>query len=136
MPSDVRFTQAQKWDLLRMSGAAVVSTVFFGIPMFIAQPELAPPGARSAARAADARPADVSVLASDTVARVETPALEALSQRVGLHGRSHRSVPRDSLESRRRRPLAAASDRALARRLGRLLAGSGRYEVRPFPSVE
>jgi hypothetical protein len=137
MPSDVRLTQAQKWDLVRMSGAAVVSTVFFGIPMFIARPEIAPPVGRSDARAADARPAaDVSVLVSETVAPVEAPALEALPQRVGLHGPSHRRVASATLEPRRRRQLAPASDRSLARRLGRLLAGSGRYEVRPFPSLE
>ena len=137
MPSDVRLTQAQKWDLLRMSGAAVVSTVFFGIPMFIARPELAPPVTRIDDRAADARPAaDVSVQVSETVARVETPVLAAPPQRVGLRGASHRSVASAALESRRRRPVAPASDRPLARRLGRLLAGSGRYEVRPFPSLE
>ena len=137
MPSDVRFTQAQKWDLLRMSGAAVVSTVFFGIPMFIARPEVVPAVARSEARAADTRPAaDVSVLVSQTVAPVTTPALDALPPGVGLHVSSRRRVASAALQSRQRRHLASASDRPLARRLGRLLAGSGRYEVRPFPSLE
>jgi hypothetical protein len=136
MQSDVRLTPAQKWDLLRMSGAAVVSTVFFGIPMFIARPEVVPAVARSEARAADTRPAaDVSVLVSQTVAPVTTPALEALPSRVALRVPSRR-VASATLQSRERRQLPSASGKPLARRLGRLLAGSGRYEVRPFPSLE
>ena len=38
MPSDVHFTRAQKWDLVRLSAAAVASTVFFTVPMFLAHP--------------------------------------------------------------------------------------------------
>jgi hypothetical protein len=133
MPSDVRLTHAQKWELLRMSGAAVVSTVFFGIPMFMARPELVPPGARPA----DTRPtADVSVLVSETVAPVTTPALEALPSRTGLHVPARRRVAHATLQSRAQRQLASVPGKPLARRLGRLLAGSGRYEVRPFPSLE
>ena|SRR6266508_3280142 len=137
MQSDVRFTQAQKWDVLRMSGAAVVSTVFFAIPMFVARPELIPAVARSEARPTDTRPAaEVSVLVSETVAPVATPAWDTLPARVALHVPSRRSVASDPLHSRDRRPLASGSGRPLGRRLGRLLAGSGRYEVRPFPSLE
>jgi hypothetical protein len=133
MQSDVRFTQAQKWDLLRMSGAAVVSTVFFGIPMFMARPEVVPAGARPA----DTRQtADVSVLVAETVAPVTTPALEALPSRVVLHVPARRGVARAPLQSRERRQLAPASGRPLARRHGRLLTGSGRHEVRPFPSLD
>ena len=137
MPSDVRLTPAQKWDLLRMSGAAVVLTVFFGIPMFIARPNPVAPAARSDAQATETRPAaDVSVLVSETVAPIETAALEGLPQRIGMHRRSHRSVASAPLGSRRQRQLAPASGRPLARRLGRLLVGSGRYGIRPFPSLE
>jgi hypothetical protein len=137
MQSDVRFTHAQKWDLVRMSGAAVVSTVFFGIPMFIARPEVGPPVARSDARAADTRPAaDVSVLISETVVPVTTPALAALPSRVGLRVSSRRSVASATLQPRERRQLGSVTGRPLARRLGRLVTGSGRYEIRPFPSLE
>ena len=41
MSSDLRFTQAQRWDLLRMSGAALVSTIFFAVPMFVSRPDSA-----------------------------------------------------------------------------------------------
>jgi hypothetical protein len=137
MQSDVRLTRAQKWDLLRISGAAVVSTVFFGIPMFMARPEIGPAVARSDARPADTRPsADVSVLVSEIAAPVTTPAWEARPARVTLLVPSRRHVASVTLQARDQRQLASASGRPLARRLGRLLAGSGRYEVRPFPSLE
>src|SRR3954467_10788298 len=38
MPSEVRFTRAQRWDLVRISAAAVASTVFFSVPMFLGRP--------------------------------------------------------------------------------------------------
>ena len=137
MQSEVRLTRAQKWDLLRMSGAAVVSTVFFGIPMFMARPEIVPAVARSYVRPADTRPpADVSVLVSEIAAPVMTPAWEALPARGALILSSRRHVTSATLQSRDRRQPVSASGRPLAHRLGRLLAGTGRYEVRPFPSLE
>ena len=136
MPSDVRFTQAQKWDLLRMSGAAVVSTVFFGVPMFIARPQIIPEIVQSEARPVGTRPADeVSVVVSQTVAPVTTPGWEARPAGVVRQMPSRRHVAGVTVSSRPRRPAASASGTALAR-LGRLLAGSGRHEVRPFPSLE
>ena len=137
MQSDLRLSQAQKWDLLRMSGAAVVSTVFFGIPIFMARPELVPAVARSEARPVDTPPpADVSVLVSEIVAPVTTPAWEGLPARISPRAPSRRHVASTTLQSRDRRPLVSAQGRPLARRLGRLLAGNGRYEIRPFPSLE
>ena len=131
MPNDVRFTQAQKWDLLRMSGAAVVSTVFFGVPMFISRPQIIPDAVRSDARPAATRPAgEVSVVVSEIVAPVTTPAWGARPARVVRQMPSRRHVAGVPAS---RRPVVSASGTALARRLGRLLAGSGRYEVRPFP---
>jgi hypothetical protein len=129
MQSDVRFTQAQKWDLLRMSGAAVVSTVFFGIPMFVARPAVVPEVPRSQAQPA----AEVSVLVSDTVASVTPPEWEAVRVK---HTPSRRRVASATPQSRQQRQLPSASGRPLAHRIGRLLAGTGRYEVRPFPSLE
>jgi hypothetical protein len=133
MSSDVQFTHAQKWDLLRMSGAAVVSTVFFGVPMFIARPERIPESRPAETRQA----AEVSILVSETVAPVTTPAWEALPAKSALPTPSRRHhVARATAPSLPQRPVPSASGTTLARRLGRLLAGSGRYEVRPFPSLE
>ena len=132
MPSDVRFTRAQKWDLLRISGAAVVSTVFFGVPMFIARP--LPEIVRSEKRTVAPRPAgEVSVVVSETVAPVTTPGWEARPAGAVRQMPSRRHTASATVRSRR--PVASASGTALVR-LGRLLAGSGRYEVRPFPTLE
>ena len=94
MPSEVRLTRAQKWDLLRMSGAAVVSTVFFTVPMFLTGPHVVRPEVRSAVLMPDAVAAGkpdillpvsapdtvsvdtVSVVTSTEVAAVTTPVLQ------------------------------------------------------------
>ena len=60
MPSEVRFTRAQKWDLVRISAAAVASTVFFTVPMFLVRPH--PAAAPIERRAAE--PRDMTLAAS------------------------------------------------------------------------
>ena len=104
MPSDVHFTRAQKWDLVRLSAAAVASTVFFTVPMFLAHPPEGGsqvgdhrPGAAEVATASGPNaPAstayssntgsksadeagDVSVVTSMEFALATTPALESAS---------------------------------------------------------
>jgi hypothetical protein len=149
MPSEVRLTRAQKWDLLRMSGAAVVSTVFFAVPMFLERPSLAriepPPAGGAASIVPDVVAADkpalslvasapatvsvntVSVVTSTEVAEVTTPVL----QRAAAAPRRHVSVERIQARARADAPAAIP----FGRRLARLIAGNGRYGVRPFPSV-
>jgi hypothetical protein len=143
MPSEVRLTRAQKWDLVRMSGAAVVSTVFFAIPMFLAHPNGAPPEARPAIQLASMTPDasavrnlaplpastldTVTVVTSTEMAAVSTPVL----QPPGAAPR--RRATGGTIQARQRgNGLAPAP---FGRRLARLIAGSGRYGVRPFPSV-
>ena len=145
MPSEVRLTRAQKWDLLRMSGAAVVSTVFFTVPMFFSRPVVARPDVRSAVVTPDATEAGqpdtfvpvnvpdsvsvdaVSVVTSTEVAAITTPVLQpsaaAPRRRAGV----------ETVEARAR-PSAPATI-PLGRKLARIIAGTGRYGVRPFPSV-
>ena len=147
MPSDMRFTQAQKRYLLRISGAAVVSTIFFGVPMFVGRPD----AARVQTAAGHEQPTPVTVapsqplttepsvvvVISDAVAQTTTPMLEALPP----------AAPRVRATPRRRQTLVSASSerqpahgaspsvQPLVKRLGRLLAGTGRYEVKPCPTV-
>jgi hypothetical protein len=148
MESDMRLTQAQKRDLLRMSGAAVVSTIFFGVPMFVGRPDasrvqvppalvqLSPAPAVTPDIGVERRDTDVAVVFSEAVAQVSTPKLGGARTPLVRPARQPRA-------SRRNPPaLAAAAEPGasqggtpLARRLGRLLAGSGRYQVRPFPTV-
>src|SRR5690349_15110285 len=73
MSSEVRFTRAQRWDLVRISAAAVASTVFFTVPMFLVAPH--PAATRIATRdgavtaRAESTPADnARSIALDSVA--------------------------------------------------------------------
>lgn len=148
MPSNMRFTQAQKRDLLRMSGAAVVSTIFFGVPMFVGRPD----AARVESRAGHEQQAPVAVpesqplaiepsvvvVVSDAVAETTTPMLVAPASATprprAARGRQTLAASPVNPE-RQRQDAASSSIKPLAKRLGRLLAGSGRYEVKPFPTV-
>ena len=147
MPSDMRFTQAQKRDLLRMSGAAVVSTIFFGVPMFVGPPNAArvqtvagdehhAPVAAAASQPLLTEPT-VVVVFSDAVARATTPMLETPSP-VATSGRAaapRRQTLAAASAERQNPPVVSSSVKPLAKRLGRLLAGTGRYAVKPFPTV-
>ena len=147
MASDMRLTQVQKRDLLRMSGAAVVSTIFFAVPMFIGRPDVGrlqaiaehaqaahAVGDTAAVPSGSAPAPEVAVVFSDAVATVTTPELEELAPPPVPRARS---VRQNAMAARPgpRAQVAPAAGRPLARRLGRLIAGSGRYEVRPFPTV-
>ena len=148
MASDMRLTQAQKRDLLRMSGAALVSTIFFSVPMFVGRPdsarlrgsvEQAHPIAAAAGSAAapDASASvtrEVAVVFSDAVAQVTIPQLQALSAPPSPRTRTVRQNAMAVKLGPRAQP-ASSAGKPLARRLGRLIAGTGRYEVRPFPTV-
>lgn len=144
MPSEA-LTRSQKRDLLRMSGAAVVSTVFFAVPMFSTRPTIVRPGVPSTTMTADAvapgKPDTfvpgsapdtvsvdtVSVVTSTELAGVTTPVLQA-SAPASTRRASARFV---HVRGRVSAPVATP----LRRRLARLIAGNGRYGVRPFPSV-
>ena len=148
MPSNMRFTQAQKRDLLRMSGAAVVSSIFFGVPMFVGRPDAArvesmasqeqqAPVAAPESQALAIEPS-VVVVVSDAVAETTTPMLVAPASATprprAARGRQTLAASPVSPE-RQRQDAASSSFKPLAKRLGRLLVGSGRYEVKPFPTV-
>lgn len=140
MPSEVRFTRAQRWDLVRISAAAVASTVFFTVPMFLVRPNhsathieapAAPP--RDIALASSFEPASrstvenaVSVVTSTEFAAVTTPSLQ------GTTGTQLRSVKPPQIRVHANTP---EPPRSLSRRLGRFLAGNGKYNVKPFPSL-
>jgi hypothetical protein len=147
MASDMRLTQEQKRDLLRMSGAALVSTIFFSVPMFVGRPDgarvqasaeqaqpIAAAGSAAATDAAASVTPEVAVVFSDAVAEVTIPQLQALSAPAAPRTRSVRQTAM-AVKLRPRPQAASAAGKPLARRLGRLIAGTGRYEVRPFPTV-
>jgi hypothetical protein len=155
MPSEVRFTRAQKWDLVRISAAAVASTVFFTVPMFLVRSH--PPGDRIESPAAQPRdiaaagladqppqsksPTDsapapsgaatdavgVSIVTSTEFAVATTPAFQGTAMPRSRSGKQ--------AQVRARANSPAPDPPSLKRRLGRFLAGDGKYNVRPFPTV-
>jgi hypothetical protein len=142
MPSDTPLTRAQKWDLLRMSGAAVVSTVFFAVPMFLSRPDVTRPQVRSVVQVPDAvAPSEpgillpVSSVSVDTVSVVTSTELAAVTrpvlQKSARAPRRRASAEQVQARARAHAPAAAP----FGRKLARLIAGSGRYGIRPFPSV-
>jgi hypothetical protein len=153
MPSEVRFTRAQRLDLVRISAAAVASTVFFTVPMFLVRPPNAPARVENRAtpprhlalaalsqpvtesqlpatsETAPSTPLDVnvvSVVTTTEVASVTTPALQGNA--------AARSRPAKPPQVRARASSPAATP-SLSRRLARFFAGNGKYNVKPFPTV-
>ena len=149
MPSEVRLTRAQKRDLLRMSGAAVVSTVFFAVPMFSTRPSVARPETRVPIMMPNVMPGAVAVGKPDThlpVSALDTVSLDTVSVVTSTEVAAVSTpVLRPSAPAPRRRPAVepvqararptAPAATPLGRRLARIIAGDGRYGVRPFPSV-
>lgn len=153
MPSAVPFTRAQKWDLVRISAAAVASTVFFTTPIFLVRPQ--PAAVRHETRAPEPRdgrvisspepanpsnspvesdatpskPLDenvVSVVTSTEFASATIPSLQRSTST-----RTQAGKPAQ-VRARANSPAPAPS---LGRRLVRFLAGKGKYNVKPFPTV-
>lgn len=142
MPSEVRFTRAQRLDLVRISAAAVASTVFFTVPIFLVRPDQPPAHIQSHSTsppdvllATSAAPATrfsaldgnaVSVVTSTEFASATMPSLQGATA-----ARSHSAKP-PQVRARANTPDPPQS---LSRRLARFLAGNGKYNVKPFPTV-
>jgi hypothetical protein len=152
MPSKVRFTRAQKWDLVRISAAAVASTVFFTVPIFLVRPHPAPSlesrvsehaefviatvsepqagsdaaSARAAVSSAATDARAVSVITSTEFAAATTPPLQGTTTL-----RLRAAKPAEI----RARANTAPAPPSLSRRLARFIAGTGKYNIKPFPTV-
>ena len=150
MLSEVHLTRAQKWHLARFAVAAVVSSVFFSLPMFLAP---APSAADTSATTptvkvaeeiaiagvsepvATEHPAEaetpasnqsVAVVTSTEVARISRPPV-ATSGRV--------SAPPVQVRAKAQSP-ETRTQQPLSRRLARFIAGNGKYgSPKPFPTV-
>ena len=133
-----RLSRQQRFDLVKLAAAGIVSVIFFATPVLLSRE--APAGTASetaravqthATAATGAVPTmpRVEVLTTEIAAPVSTPTLRS----------SHAPSPtvRRSASARRTR-YALASSRPrlpLGRRIARLLAGDGTHTVRPFPTV-
>ena len=128
----VHLTRRQKWDLLELVVAGVMSTIFFAAPVFLIRD--APPGRATPPQvtpvAAAPSPARVQIATADVTARVSTPTLQPAPRRRPSAMRRAVAVPSPALA------LASARPRPpLARRIARLFAGDGSHPVHPFPTV-
>lgn len=154
MPSGVRFSRAQKWDLVRMSAAAVASTVFFSMPLFLIRPEvagqrttpsasaggtsavvatnLAAPPAPSAEIAPSAVPNTVSVVTATEFAVESTPLLQSAR---GQAVRPRTTAERSPVLRARANGKAEPASPSFKHRLARFFSGVGKYAVKPFPTV-
>ena len=120
-----RLSARQRWDLGLLFAAGLVSTTLFVSPLLIpeqpqltAQPETSP------------AVAPIQVVSALHEAVVTAPQLAAPYAR-------RRTLSRPvSYQLPREQPAARRSSPPLAKKLGRLVAGDGRYSVRPFPAVE
>jgi hypothetical protein len=155
MPSEVHLSRAQKWDLARLAVAAVVSSVFFAIPMLLVP-------ARSA-DSADTRASTSPVTISEqiAVAAISEPTVTANSSQVETTGQPHANVVAivtSTALARITRPSVATSEKTparpvqlrarvntpasppnqpptLSRRVARFIAGDGKYGPKPFPTI-
>jgi hypothetical protein len=155
MPSDVQFTRAQKWDLVRLSAAAVASTVFFTVPMFLVHPR------QTASQVDDRRPvaarvptsgvtdgspsgmapsttllksspeaADVSVVTSMQFVLATAPPIQPAAPAIRTRSRNPAQ-----LRARANTAPPNSSTSSFGRRVARFFAGTGKYDVKPFPTV-
>jgi hypothetical protein len=150
MTSDVRFTRAQKWDLVRMSAAALASTVFFTVPMFLVPPNAPAPSTQKSitAPATDVMLAGLSnpippstpaesaaVRANAEAVMVVTSTEFAATTRPVLQGNITPRARATRPGELRARANPTASSPSLRRRLARLISGNGKYTIKPFPTV-
>jgi hypothetical protein len=149
------FSRAQKWDLVRMSAAAVASTIFFTVPLFLVRSNgtaertaQSPPTDSTPAAAATnlasapapsaqiapppTVPNTVSVVTATEFAVESTPALQsARAQSV----RPRTPGERPSVLRARANVTAEPSAASFKHRLARFFSGVGKYTVKPFPTV-
>jgi hypothetical protein len=121
----VHFSRAQKLDLFRMTAAALVSTGFLAAPVMLSE------RGASALPAAEAKTAPrIELVTTEVVATVTTPELQRPAPRVVRAASTPRPRPHFQRASTRTTP------RLFTRKVARLIAGDGRYSVRPFPTVQ
>jgi len=136
----LQLSRAQKWDLLRICLAAMASAAFFSAPFLLSGPPPTPPapmaGAPSlpveqAAGVQDA-PDRISIVTTD----ISVPLTRGLVRPVALRSPRPAAHPSSSDASRERRRASAEDAPGVAQRIGRAIAGDGRYAVRPFPTLD
>ena len=150
MTSDVRLTRAQKWDLVRMSAAALASTVFFTVPMFLVRPNAPAPSIQKSVTppasnmmlAGLSSPTPLSTPIESAAVRTKTEAVMVLTSTEFAAATTPLFQGNSSARSRTTRPAElrartnpTAASPSLSRRLARFISGNGKYTIKPFPTV-
>ena len=130
MSSDVKLSRSARQDVGRLCLAALLSTGFFATPMILAEDPVPPTPPQLAL---DSAPR-VTVVTTQLSAEVSIPELaqpvNAMHRNAGTASR-----PRPIGTSYSRAAAQSSSRATQLQRLGRWLAGDGRYSVRPFPTI-
>ena len=137
--NQTRLTSVQKWDLMGMTVAALISVGLLSAPILMTRPAFSQrPAAVDAAAQAPVTVVTTLVEAKVTPARVPARRVTRVAQRA-----RQRNQPIAIAQ-----PIVTAQPVAIAKtvaappvsrkplsRLARLVAGDGSYSVRPFPTV-
>lgn len=150
MSSEVHLTRAQKWDLTRFAVAALVSSVFFSLPMFLAPaPSAADTGATTptvkvaeeitiagvSEPVAIEHPAEAEIPASNQSVAVVTSTEVARISRPPVATSGRISARPIQVRAKAQSPATPAQP-TLSRRLARFIAGDGKYGLpKPFPTI-
>jgi hypothetical protein len=131
-----RLTAAQRWDVVRMATAGVVTVMALGGSAWFISNEEDPGSATGVAVAAEPpRPAphlddEVTVRTSDIVPRIVVEERKpAKRSPAPPAARPARLVTKSAAAAPQPQP------RTLGGRLARLITGDGRHAIRPFPTV-
>lgn len=127
VPVQRPLSRRQKWDLGLLFAAGLVSTALFSAPLLLS----APPLSASVQPVPIAAGGPVQIATALQEAVVTVPELRAASadQRRAVAQRVARAPTQRAV-------VIARASTPLVRKLGRLVAGDGRYVVRPFPTIE
>ena len=136
----LHLSRAQKWDLVRICGAALASAAFFASPFLL--PREAVPDADRAAIVSPSMPIEhqspqpvldrIGVVTTEIVVPVQAVLVRTVPRTINPRPKP---VPVTVKASNQRQPSTTPS-RSLARRVGRAIVGDGRYTVRPFPTLD
>lgn len=159
MSSEVHLTRAQKWDLARLAVAAAVSSVFFSLPIVLARPQSSADANRRTASVKVAEEIAVagvsepvtavvptrgdaeSEIRTDVVAVVTSTAVATITKPALAPSPAPVKASAGPIEVRARvspapsEPMPPATPATFGRRLGRFLAGDGKYDPKPFPTI-
>lgn len=138
--SAFQLSRAQKWDLVRICLAALASAAFFSAPFLLSNE----PQTDNPAAAAPSVPVEHAAGVQDALDRISivTTDIRVPVTPVLVRSLERRSQPAASrpatLDASREtsRPVGEGESDSFAKRLGRAIAGDGRYTVQPFPSLD